>query len=192
MQKKNNLLTFTLKWMPITLPQLLGLFRAPFWERNEYLPLTISLHCTFPLYPLTTFVPLQPAIPVLAVLRVETSKCLRQQQDKKHPLARLTVCAHVEQCSYPQKWISDLSISWGSQVLYLSDLDSLIYPCTRSRSHTYFKLLDIHVTTVCAGSPLQLLYAAFVSFTVTEMSRCSQLCQESRNRFWHDCLSIRL
>lgn len=144
----------------------------------------------FPLYPLTTVMPLQPAIPVLAVFRVETSKSLRQQKDEKHPLAKLTVYAEVEPCSYHQKWISDLSISWGSQVLYLSDLDSLIYTCTRTGSHTYFQPLDIHVTTVCAGSPLQLLYAAFVSFTVTEMSRCSQLCQERRNTSWHDCLSI--
>lgn len=112
--------------------------------------------------------PLQPAIPVLAVFRVETSKSLRQQKDEKHPLAKLTVYAEVEPCSYHQKLISDLSISWGSQVLYLSDLDSLIYTCTRTGSHTYFQPLDIHVTTVCAGSPLQLLYAAFVSFTVTE------------------------
>lgn len=79
----------------------------------------------FPLYPLTTVSPRCPPMPLLAVL--ETSECLREQQDEKHPLARLTVCTQVEPCSYRQKWIWDLSISWGSQVLYLSDLDSLIY-----------------------------------------------------------------
>ncbi len=126
--------------MPITSAgnQSLGLFMASYWESNKYLPFTVSLHCIFPLYPLTTAAPLQPAIPVLAVLHVEIIECLRQQQDEKHPLARLTVCAQVELCSYHQKWISDLSMSWG-QVLYLSDLDSLIY--THACFHTYFSAL---------------------------------------------------